>query len=121
MNRNILLSFSKFLAWLFIICTIIMLFIIYNNIENNIISTFGMFYFYLVLLVVTCIPLITILNLRKLKSVQLKERLFKFIALFILFSILNYVFDYTFRHSNIDLFREFSIAFGLTFIISFND
>lgn len=120
MNRNILL-FTKFLCTLFIICTIIMLFIVYNNIENNIVSKFGMCYFYLTLLVVIYIPFIIIFNSRKLKWVQIKERLLKFIALFILFGALNYAFDYAFRPSKIDLFREFSIAFGFTFGISFID
>lgn len=120
MNRNILL-FTKFLCALFIICTIIMLFIVYNNVENNIVSKFGMCYFYLTLLFIIYIPLITIFNSRKLKWSKLKERLPKFIALFILFGALNFVFDYAFRPSNIDLFKEFSIAFGLTFGISFID
>ncbi|APM37979.1 hypothetical protein [Clostridium kluyveri] len=121
MNKNILSFFTKFICNLYIICTIIMLFIVYNNIENNIISRFGMCYFYLTLFVFVYIPFITIFNSRKLKWVEIKERLFKFIALSILFGGLNYVFDYVFRPSNIDLFREFSIALGLTFGISFID
>lgn len=65
------------------------------------------------------IPIITILNSRKLKWVEIRKRLFKFFSLFILFGSLNYIFDYVFRHSNIDLSGAISKSVGLAFGISF--
>jgi len=78
-------------------------------------------YFFLTFFMFLYVPFITILNSRKLKWVEIRKRLFKFIAVFILFGALNYGFDYVFRPSNIDLFREFSIALGLAFGGSFID
>ncbi|WP_176718882.1 hypothetical protein [Caloranaerobacter ferrireducens] len=49
------------------------------------------------------------------------KRLLKFISLFILLGALNYGFDYVFRPSNVNLYREFSIALGVAFGITFID
>ncbi|SMB85199.1 hypothetical protein SAMN00017405_1617 [Desulfonispora thiosulfatigenes DSM 11270] len=67
------------------------------------------------------VPFVTILNSRRLKWIEIRKRLLKFIALFAMFGVVNYVFDYVFRPSNIDLFRAFSNALGLSFGISFVD
>jgi len=62
----------------------------------------------------------TILNLRKLKWAEIKKSIFKFITLFVWFGVLNLCLDYFFRHSNIDLFKEFSTSLGLAFVFSFD-
>jgi len=67
------------------------------------------------------VPIITIVNSRKLKWFEIRKRLFKFIFLFILFGVVNYTMDFFFRPLKVDLFRELSIALGLAFGISFFD
>jgi len=106
---------------IFTIGTIIMFFIAYMNIDCNITIPFIMGYLLLTLFLVIYTFIMTILNLRKLRWVEIKRRLFKFITLFVSFGILNFSFDYFFRHSKIDLFREFSISLGLVFAYSFAD
>jgi len=98
---------------------LISIFIIYKDIDSSITFKFLIGYLFLIFFLLLYVIFITIFNSRKLKWGEIKGRLFKFISLFILFGALNYVFDYTFRPSNIDLFREFSIAIGLAFGISF--
>ncbi|MDS1030050.1 hypothetical protein RDV78_06020 [Bacillota bacterium LX-D] len=115
------LIFTRILYTLFIIGTIISLFIVYKDIDNSIAFKFLIGYLFFTFFLILYVPFITILNSRKLKRVEIRKRLFKFIALFILFGSLNYIFDYVFRPSNIDVFREFSIALGLAFGISFID
>ncbi len=121
MNKNATLFFTKILYVIFILGTIVSLLIVYKDIDSSIAFKFLMGYLFLIFFLLLYVPFITILNSRKLKWVEIRKRLFKFIALFILFGTLNYGFDYVFRTSNIDLFREFSIALGLTFSISFID
>ena len=59
--------------------------------------------------------------LNKLKSFlnKINRRMILFIIIFIVFGTSNYFFDYVFRPSKVDLLREFSIAFGLAFGISY--
>lgn len=121
MKKNRVLIFNRILYILFAIGTIILLWMTYKDIDSRIAFKFGIGYLFLTFFLLLYIPFITILNLRKLKWIEIRKRLFKFIALFILFGTLNYILDHVFRPSNIDLFREFSIALGLAFGISFID
>jgi hypothetical protein len=121
MKKNKVLVFTKILCILFIIGTIISLVIVYKDISGSSAFKFLMGYLFLTFFLLLYIPFIIILNSRKLKWVDVRKRLFKFIALCVLFGGLNYGLDYVFRPSNIDLFREFSIALGLAFGASFID
>jgi len=91
------------------------------NIKCNIPMPFIIGYLVLTLFLVIYTFIMTILNLRKLRWVEIRKRIFKFIILFVSFGILNVIFDYFFRHSNIDLFKEFSTSLGLIFALSFVD
>lgn len=119
MKKNIFLIFTRILYTLFFIGTMISLIIVYKDIDSSITFKFLIGYLFFICFLIVYVIFITVFNSRKLKWGEIKGRLFKFIALFILFGVLNYVFDYAFRPSNIDLFREFSIALGLAFGISF--
>jgi hypothetical protein len=119
--KDTALIFTRILFILFAIGTIILLWMVYKDIDSSIAFKFGIGYLFLTLFLLLYVPIITILNLRKLKWVEIRKRLFKFIALFILFSALNYISDCVFRHSNIDLFRVFSNAAGFAFGITFID
>ena len=113
--------FTRILYVLFVIGTIITLFIVYKNVDSSIVFKFVMGYLFLSIFMILYIFFITILNSRKLKWVEVRKKILRFIALFVLFVVLNYSFDYFFRPSNINLYRIFSIALGLSFGISFID
>ena len=119
MKNNILLIAILYI--IFIIGTIIICFLSYMNIKCNIPMPFIIGYLVLTLFLVIYTFIMTILNLRKLRWVEIRKRIFKFIILFVSFGILNVIFDYFFRHSNIDLFKEFSTSLGLIFALSFVD
>lgn len=121
MKRNRVLFFTRILYIIFIIGTIISLFIVYNDLDSSIAYNFVMIYGFFTLFMLLYIPLTTIVNLRKLKLTELKAKILKFIILFILFGAINYGLDYIFRPLKIDLLREFSTALGLAFGISFID
>ncbi|MFD3157979.1 hypothetical protein ACFIJ5_14075 [Haloimpatiens sp. FM7330] len=120
MKKNTVL-FTRILYILFIIGTIISLFIAFKDINNIIALNFVKGYVIFTFFMFIYIPLITVINLKKLKWIKVKKRLLKLIILFVLFGASNYIFDYAFRPSKIDLFRESSIAFGLSFGITFVD
>lgn len=121
MKKNMSLIFTRILYILFIIGTIISLIIVYKDINSSISFKFLMGYLFFTFFLLLYVPFITVLNSRKLKWIEIRKRLLKLIALFILYGTSNYVFDYIFRPSNIDFFREFSIALGLAFGSSFID
>lgn len=115
------LNFTRLLYTLFGISTIIMFWMVYKDIDSSIGFKFGIVYLFLTFFLLIYTPIITILNLLNLKWIHIRKRVFKFVILFIFFGSLNYIFDYFFRPSNIDLLREFSVALGLAFGISFLD
>ncbi|SUY47636.1 Uncharacterised protein [Clostridium putrefaciens] len=121
MNKNLLVNFSKILFGLFAISTIAMLFIVYKNISHPLIIRFGMCYLYLTFFILIFTPIMVIIKIRKLKWAEIKHRLIKFILIFILFGISNYILDHFFKSGNIDLTKNLTIAFATSFGISFLD
>lgn len=121
MKKNIIPIFTRVLYIIFAIQTVILLWVVYKDINSDITFKFAIAYLFLTFFLLFYTPFITILNLKRLRWVDIRKRLFKFITLFVLFGTLNYGFDYVFRPSNIDLLRAFSISFGLAFGISFID
>ncbi|CAH2214702.1 hypothetical protein [Tepidibacter aestuarii] len=121
MKKDISLSFTKIMYFLFAVGTIILLLMSYTGIGSSIAFKFGIGYLILTFFLLLYIPVITILNLRKLKWVEIRKRLFKFIVLFTLFGTINYISGYVLRPSDIDLLRVFSGPLGLAFGISFID
>jgi len=85
MKKNAVLIFTRTLYMLFIIGTIISLFIVYKDIDNSFAFKFLMGYLFFTFFLLLYVPFITILNSRKLKWVEIRKRLTKFIALFVLF------------------------------------
>ncbi|MHC1681591.1 MAG: hypothetical protein AB6733_01305 [Clostridiaceae bacterium] len=119
MKKTAVLIFTRILYVLFLVGTIISLFIVYRDVDGNFDYKFLMGYLYFALFMILYVPFITFYNSRRLKWVEIRKRLVRFVTLFISFGILNFVFDYFFRPSNIDFYREISVAIGLSFGISF--
>lgn len=121
MKKFSTLIFTKIMYMLFIIATVISLFIVYKNIDSSIAVKFVIGYLFLIFFFILYVVFVIIFNSRKLKWTGIKNRLFIFIVIFVVFGSLNYGFDYFFRSSKVDLSREFSIAFGSALGISFFD
>jgi len=115
MKKYTFLKLSFIIYFLFLVSTIITLFIVYKNIDNSLSFKFVIGYLIFLLLYSLYFIFVAIANLRRSKWTDIRKRLFKFITLFALFIVLNYGFDYVFRPSNIDLYREIFIALGLAF------
>lgn len=64
---------------------------------------------------------ISLLQLRKLKCIDVRKRLIRFIVIGIVFSVLNNGINYIFMPERVDIIRSISIAFGSAFGISFWD
>jgi hypothetical protein len=121
LGKDKLLSFTKFLYGVFTISTVLAIIIVYLKVKSSFAIYFVVAYAILALFVLIYVPAITLLNSRKLKWINIRKRLVRFIVLFALFGLLNCSLDYFFRHVHINLLKDFSIALGLAFGISFFD
>lgn len=121
MKRDRLIIFTKILYILFAVGTVISLFIVYSDADGSMAFNFILGYAFLAFFMLLYIPIVTIINSRKLKWTEIGRKIFKFLLLFSLFSISNFGFDYLFRPSDLDAFRIFSTALGLSFGIAFID
>ena len=119
--KNKLLIFTRVLYVLLAIGTLGALFIAYKGIGGSFAFNFLKGYTVLIFFSFIYIPIVTILNLRKFKSAEIKKYLTKAVLLFISFGLLNFILDWIFRPSKVDLLREFSVAFGMAFGIAFVD
>jgi hypothetical protein len=94
MKKMQLYLFTRVLYLMFVIVSIISLVIVYGDIDGSFAFRFLIGYLYFALFMILYVPSITFLNLRKFKGAEIRKRLLKFIALFISFGVINYVFDY---------------------------
>lgn len=121
MNKTKASFLTKIIYFLFTTGTIISIFIVYKDVKTTFAIRFVIAYVIFTFLFLFYIGIITIINSRKLHKAEIRKRVIKFITSFISLSILGLTFDYIFRPSNIDLIRNFSIAFGLAFGIAFTE
>lgn len=107
---------------LLLVGLIITIFIVYKDTSDS--SPFAIKFVigYMIFLVLFCLySFFTItLKLRHLKSVEIRKRLYKFTGYFIGFLVVNVVVDHFFKPT-INVLNDVSIAFGLSFGISFLD
>lgn len=120
-KKNKTLIFTKILSSLFIIETIISLFIVYRDIEGTFVFRFLSSYVVLTFFMLIYFPIITIINARKFKWIEIRSKLFKFIIIFTLTAVMKYLFGYLFTPAKIDLFNIIFTSLGLSFGISFID
>ncbi len=118
MKKNIsLILILHSIFWLGMIITV---FIMYKGIDTLLSITFIIGYvIYLLLLAMFFIYIVTA-NTRRLNWIQIRKRLFTFMAWFISFSTVHYLIDYFFRQSGINLY-DFAIPFGLSLGLAFSD
>ena len=120
MKRYIGITFINFLYILFGIGTMVSLFIVYKDIDSIVSIRFVMGYMFLTFFLLIYTAIVTVFKLKRLKWIEKKKRLKRFIFSFILFSGLNYGIGYYLRTSP-DFYGIFFTSFGLSFGVSFID
>ena len=121
MKKNTSVLLAKVIYSLFIMATIIALIAVYKNIENPVSTNFLLGYVLFAVLMVIYIPIITIVNARNFTWNQIRKRIVKFTSLLILFTAVNYCFDYIVLPTEIDLLKNASTGLGVSFGIAFFD
>lgn len=121
MEKDRVIIFTRILFVLFAVGTVISMVIVYSDADGKLAYNFLLGYVFLAFFMLLYTPIVTIINSRKLKWTEIRRKILRFFVFFILLSILNFVFDYLIRPSDIDAFRIFSNAFGVSFGISFID
>lgn len=119
MKNNKLRTFTRIIYAIFLITTIMMLFMAYKNVDGRFVLKLGAVYIFLTIFMIIYIIFLTVLNLRKLKWIGIRKRLISFIGYFILFGALICFMNYIFTPSKLDIFRTLSIAFGAAFGTAF--
>ena len=110
---------TRFLYSTFLILTIIMLFMVYKDFSGKMGLTLGMIYVFFTFFIILYTIIIIVVNLKKSKDKNIVKRLTRFIMIFLLVGIFNYILDKIFRPSEINLVKNFSIALGLAIGVSF--
>lgn len=119
MKKDKVLIFTKILSVLFAVGTVGAMVIVYSDADGSMAYNYLFGYVFLTFFMLLYIPIVTIMNSRKLKWTEIRRRILRFFVFFILFSIFNFGFDYVIRPTEIDAFRIFSNAFGVSFGIAF--
>lgn len=105
---------------LFAIGTVITLFIVYRDIKNPFAVKFVIGYAIFAFIFIFYIGLITILKVRKLKWIEIRNRLYKFLIVFTVFFIINIVFTYLLK-GQVDVLKQIAVPFGCALGIAFLD
>ncbi|TQR20857.1 hypothetical protein [Psychrobacillus vulpis] len=106
---------------LFLVGFIISLIIVYRNIDNPFSNKFVIGFVIYLLLYGLYLTTVCIVNIRKMNKGEIRKRTWRFITLFILFSLMNYMFHYLFQPSKNDNYGFLFIALGYSLGLSFLD
>ncbi len=120
-TRNKKLLLTKILYGLFLLSTLVIIFIVYKDIGNDISFNFLLGYIFFTFFMLIYIPGVTIMNTRSFKWTKIKVSLVKFISILLFLTAINYGFDYLVRPTEINLIRNFSTSLGLSFSLAFFD
>ena len=120
-TRNKKLLLTKILYGLFLLSTLVIIFIVYKDIGNDISFNFLLGYIFFTFFMLIYIPGVTIMNTRGFKWTKIKVSLVKFISILLFLTAINYGFDYLVRPTEINLIRNFSTSLGLSFGLAFFD
>jgi MFS family permease len=116
--KNKLVALTTFIYLLFIIGTIITLWIVYKNVEYS--WTYPFVIGYLILLFSVSIYLFftSVSNMRKMKRVEVRKRIKTFTGLFLSFLTINVLLTF-FTKGKVDVLSEISIPLGLALGVAF--
>lgn len=114
------ISLNLILFVLFLAGTIVTVFIIYKDIDTSLSVKFIIGYVIYLLLYFLFSIFLVIVNTWKLNWLQTRKRLFTFLTWFISLSAAQYLIDYFFRHSEMDVW-DFGIPLGVSFGLAFSD
>ena len=118
MKKNIL---TYLIYLLVVVGMIILFFIVYKDIDSSFSFAFIIGYIIFLFLTFLYFMIAIIINLRKSRWIEIRKRLYKFIAYFVLFSVFSYIAGYIFKSSELDLLNIISIPLGLSLGIAFFD
>lgn len=121
MKKNRQLPFTEMLYGTYLVATIVSLYISYSDLDSNMAFNFVLGYLFFTFLMLIYIPITVLMNVLLLKWVDIRKSLFKFLTLFILFSVSNLALNYIFRPASIDVLRNLSVSFGISFGVAFFD
>ncbi|WP_208560776.1 hypothetical protein [Marinilactibacillus kalidii] len=119
MKKNKQLWFTSILYSIFLISTVFLFIAAYNNMDLP--FAFFLGYVFLLIFMLLYVPVVTIMNMRKIKWQVVRKSLIKFFTLFILSSAMIYGFDYLFRPESLDIITILSVCFGVSFGVAFID
>lgn len=105
MRRNIIDTFNNIIYVIFIIATIISIFIVYKNVDNKFAIGFVIGYAIFAVIFLFYIIFVTVLNVSKLKWVDIRKRMIRFIIIFIVLGASNCIF----RPLKIDFLKPFLV------------
>ena len=105
----------------FVVSTIITLLIVYKDVDNAFSFNFLIGYVIFLILFLLYFIITIAVNMRKLRWVDLRKRIYKFIISFVLLSGTSIIFYYFFKSAEIDFYRIFSNTLGLSLGIAFFD
>lgn len=108
---RILQLIIKILISLFIISTFIVLYFLFNGIQNSLTQTFLFFYIILMVILLTIIIVIVILNLKNLNKYTIKKAIIFIIA----FSFFGIIGEFIFSSSTFTFARGVTVGVGLAF------
>lgn len=106
---------------LFLVSSAITLFIVFKDIDHFYSFVFVVGYVVFLILYFIYLFIKTIINVKKLKWIQIRKRLYRLLTYFIFFSFMNIIYYYFSKSVEIDYYRSFSIVFGISLGISFLD
>ena len=118
MKKNIL---TYIIYVLFAVGTITTLFFVYKDIDSSFSLAFVIGYIIFLFLSFFYFMIAVIINMRKLKWIEIRKRLYKFIAYFVFLSGFTYIADYIFKSLEFDLYNIVSTSLGLSLGLVFLD
>lgn len=105
------------MSFIFLILTIALLYIIYNNLDLSL--SFLKIYFALSFIILLNLLYVIASKLKKSSFEENKKNFFKFSLAFITFFSLNLIFNYVYNEEQISFFDEFSKSLGPSIFVTF--
>ncbi len=118
MKKGIYLNLILFIV--FLAGTIITIFIIYKDIHSPLATKFIIGYAIFLLLYSLHLIVQALINIRNLTWIQIRKRVFKFIILFTILSVVYFLYYYFFKPSELTIWN-FATPFGLSIGLTFSD